>query len=230
MALHSPKYHLLPADLRKPPTECLKPILHRAVPPFQTPIIDPSVPTLLLFECVLAYMSPESSSSLLSWFVSEAGSVLGCIVYEMFGLNDAFGRVMLSNLKVSNSTQRLRLIKYPPATQHCDTWNRTIPRRSQSNKEVYNNRVYSGSSSHIEGHPEVVYRARGTRKVSQASTFADKSTKLECRVSKVEFLDEIEELELVLAHYAISWGLYVRDSEAAKDWGSWGLKQKVGGQ
>lgn len=26
------------------------------------------------------------------------------------------------------------------------------------------------------------------------------------RISKLEFLDEIEELELVLSHYAISWG------------------------
>lgn len=101
MALHSPKYHILPADLRKPAIECLKPILHNVAPPFQIPIIDPSVPTLLLFECVLAYMSPESSSSLLGWFVSEAKTVLGCIVYEMFGLSDSFGRVMLSNLKVN---------------------------------------------------------------------------------------------------------------------------------
>ena len=73
----------------------------------QPAILDPSLPTLLLFECVLVYMSPSSSSRLLEWFVqnhkrAQTGA-LGCIVYEMFGLNDAFGRVMINNLRVSKS-------------------------------------------------------------------------------------------------------------------------------
>ena len=59
-------------------------------------------------------MSPSASSALIQWFVdyfspsdSSAGTpnegrcaVLGGIVYEMFGLGDAFGRVMLNNLQV----------------------------------------------------------------------------------------------------------------------------------
>ena len=59
-------------------------------------------------------MSPSASSALIQWFVdyfsgsssSAATSThggcpaLGGIVYEMFGLGDAFGRVMLSNLQV----------------------------------------------------------------------------------------------------------------------------------
>jgi [phosphatase 2A protein]-leucine-carboxy methyltransferase len=49
-------------------------------------------------------MSPSSSSRLLEWFVnlikSSQNGVLGCIVYEMFGLEDAFGRVMINNLRV----------------------------------------------------------------------------------------------------------------------------------
>lgn len=47
-------------------------------------------------------MPLESSSRLLGWFANyNQNSVLGCIVYEMFGLNDAFGRVMINNLKAS---------------------------------------------------------------------------------------------------------------------------------
>lgn len=33
-----------------------------------------------------------------------------------------------------------------------------------------------------------------------------KLTTTSCRISKLEMLDEIEELELVLSHYAVSWG------------------------
>jgi [phosphatase 2A protein]-leucine-carboxy methyltransferase len=46
------------------------------------------------------------------------------------------------------------------------------------------------------------------------------------RISKLEFLDEIEELDLVLAHYAISWGLFLENSGSSAIWGAWGLTQK----
>ena len=39
------------------------------------------------------------------------------------------------------------------------------------------------------------------------------------RVWELELLDEVEELELVLSHYAVSWG--------ATGWGLWGLKERV---
>jgi [phosphatase 2A protein]-leucine-carboxy methyltransferase len=67
-------------------------------------MLSPTLPTLLLFECVLAYMEPATSNALIQWFVdyfaAAPGGLLGGVVYEMFKLNDAFGRVMLNNLKV----------------------------------------------------------------------------------------------------------------------------------
>jgi [phosphatase 2A protein]-leucine-carboxy methyltransferase len=48
-------------------------------------------------------------------------------------------------------------------------------------------------------------------------------------IAKLEFLDETEELDLVLDHYAISWGLYLASlSDDGSSWGDWGLKQKGG--
>ncbi|KXN87471.1 Leucine carboxyl methyltransferase 1 [Leucoagaricus sp. SymC.cos] len=111
--LHSPKYHLLPADLRSDPADTLQGPLTEPSKEMEAPILSSDCPTLLLFECVLAYMSIEASSRLLRWFVDrfsangdeesvKANGPLGCIIYEMFGLNDSFGRVMLNNLRVRN--------------------------------------------------------------------------------------------------------------------------------
>jgi [phosphatase 2A protein]-leucine-carboxy methyltransferase len=77
-------------------------------------MLSPTLPTLLLFECVLAYMNPAASNALIRWFVdyfstAAPGGLLGGVVYEMFKLNDAFGRVMLNNLKVCDEVLSLPL-------------------------------------------------------------------------------------------------------------------------
>ena len=51
-------------------------------------------------------MSPESASALIDWFMNHftsthEESIIGAIVYEMFGLQDTFGQAMLNNLRVS---------------------------------------------------------------------------------------------------------------------------------
>ena len=91
-SLQSPIYNLLPVDLRHPPATGLEP--HVA------PLLDPTLPTLVLCECVLAYLLPSTSDGLISWFREHCKNVLGVAIYEMFGLDDSFGRVMKSNLKV----------------------------------------------------------------------------------------------------------------------------------
>lgn len=115
-------YHLVPADLRHDPAQSLaphllspppsppspSPVLPTSTPenPEPEPILSPAHPTLLLFECVLAYMAPAASARLVQWFAdlhAGGGGVLGAVVYEMFGLQDAFGQVMLGNLQVRPS-------------------------------------------------------------------------------------------------------------------------------
>lgn len=96
--LHSRVYNLLDGDLRKP-DESLTQLTESKGN--EGPILDRSLPILLLFECVLVYMEPPQSSHIISWFTEQFNSVpLGVIVYEMFGLNDSFGRVMKNNLQV----------------------------------------------------------------------------------------------------------------------------------
>ena len=45
------------------------------------------------------------------------------------------------------------------------------------------------------------------------------------RISSLEMLDEVEELDLVLAHYAVTWGLKLPTGQKpSSKWIEWGLK------
>ncbi|KAG5637726.1 hypothetical protein H0H81_003436 [Sphagnurus paluster] len=185
-ALHAGKYHLLPGDLRMGPT---------ALSTLLTGILDSSLPTLLLFECVLVYMVPSASDAVLRWFVdyfSDAKTPLGAVVYEMFNLEDAFGKVMVSNLKSRN-------VSIPGAEPY-------------RNLEALSQRFLSTGFN--TAHSETLREIRRTWIAPD---------ELE-RLSMLEMLDEIEELELVLEHYAVSWGLAASGADAS--WGGWGLGKK----
>lgn len=189
MGLQSAMYHLLPADLRRPPAEALAALT--------SDIMSPSLPTLLLFECVLVYMTPAASSGLIQWFVDRFSAPdaapLGGIVYEMFGLNDSFGTVMMSNLRVRNVTLP-GAEPYPTVA--------SLPARFAQH-----------GFQHVG--------ALTLKDIRQRYVEADELQ----RISQLEMLDEIEELELVLAHYAITWG--VRTSGApSPTWAGWSLKRQ----
>ena len=50
-------------------------------------------------------------------------------------------------------------------------------------------------------------------------------TSLVSRISRLELLDEVEELNLVLKHYAIAWGAKTfLPAEKSSLWEQWGLK------
>ena len=89
--LTSPRYTLLPLDLR---TDSLDDVL---------PYLDTTLPTLFLAECVLCYMTPEQGEDVIRWFGSTFERCMG-VIYEMCGLEDQFGRVMRRNLAVSLCT------------------------------------------------------------------------------------------------------------------------------
>ncbi|KAF5357354.1 hypothetical protein D9758_005884 [Tetrapyrgos nigripes] len=190
ICLHAPKYHLLGTDLRKPMSENLGPLVSET-----TPLLDPSLPTLILSECVLCYMSVAESSAVLQWFREYfKNSVLGCVVYEMFGLEDAFGRVMVNNLKSRNVTL--------PGAEYSSDVN-VLPKR-------YLDIGFTTS------------RALTLREIRRAYVEPEE---LE-RISGLEMLDEVEELDLVLQHYAIISSLAVSSQEGLSLWEQWGLRVK----
>ncbi|TPR02274.1 Alg9-like mannosyltransferase family protein [Aspergillus niger] len=88
-ALHSPSYHLHPLDLRNLPTS---PAL---------PGLDPTLPTLLLSECCLIYLTPSEASLVVRHFtetIFPATTPVGLVLYEPIRPDDAFGRTMVANL------------------------------------------------------------------------------------------------------------------------------------
>jgi len=193
--LRSPVYNLIPVDLRTPPVVSLEPLLGSG----DDPLLSPSLPTLLLFECVLAYMAPSASNALIQWFVDyfvspAGGGLLGAVVYEMFKLGDAFGRVMLTNLKS-------RGVTLPGAEAQPDI-------ASLSNRFL----GLGFTSAQALTLREIRSRYIGPEERQQ--------------LSQLEMLDEVEELELVLDHYAISWGIRFPENWPREGSGVWGLTTK----
>jgi len=196
-ALHAPKYHLLPVDLRHPPSSTFGSLLAPSGNTGAGPILSPSLPTLLLFECVLVYMDPSSSDAILRWFVDHflrENTLLGAVVYEMFGLEDAFGKVMVNNLKSRN-------VSLPGAEPYPTV--DALPRRFLN-------------TGFTAAHALTLREIRRTY-------IALEELK---RLSALEMLDEVEELELVLEHYAVTWGLLLPATDVHTVWDGWGLREQ----
>lgn len=89
LLVKSERYALARADLRR--TEALDEVM------MQKCGLDPALPTLVLSECVLVYLEPAESGSVIEW-VSSRLKRAAFFVYEQIRPDDAFGKVMLSNL------------------------------------------------------------------------------------------------------------------------------------
>ncbi|XP_051789335.1 leucine carboxyl methyltransferase 1 [Erpetoichthys calabaricus] len=88
-SLNSDRYCIVGADLRDPP------MLEEKLRKFQ---LDTQLPTLLVAECVLVYMSPEQSSHLIKWAASTFHTAM-FISYEQVNMADRFGQIMIENLQ-----------------------------------------------------------------------------------------------------------------------------------
>ncbi|BGP02217.1 Leucine carboxyl methyltransferase 1 [Rhodotorula toruloides ATCC 204091] len=178
LGLSSPLYALLPGDLRNfdaLSVSLLSPPAFPSTSASTDPILLPSLPTLLLLECVLVYLPPPDTDAILLWFASTFAPGSAVVSYDPFGLDDSFGKVMRRNLA-------LRSLTLPGA----DSTPSLASLTSRLEKNGINGST--GSMSVREIRDEVV------------------PVKEKERVSKLENLDEVEELNLVLEHYAVTWG------------------------
>ncbi|KAI8878956.1 leucine carboxyl methyltransferase [Backusella circina FSU 941] len=63
--------------------------------------LDVDAPTLFLSECVLIYLAPQDSSTILQWITDTMTNTMFTL-YEQIKPDDAFGRMMLKNLSQRN--------------------------------------------------------------------------------------------------------------------------------
>ncbi|CAG5910799.1 leucine carboxyl methyltransferase 1 isoform 1-T1 [Menidia menidia] len=88
-SLDSDRYCIIGADLRDISN------MDEKLKKFQ---LDPELPTLLLSECVMVYMTPLQSSNLAHW-AAETFHTAMFINYEQVNMGDRFGQVMIENLQ-----------------------------------------------------------------------------------------------------------------------------------
>uniref|UniRef100_A0A669QEF3 Leucine carboxyl methyltransferase 1 n=1 Tax=Phasianus colchicus TaxID=9054 RepID=A0A669QEF3_PHACC len=88
-SLDSSRYSIVGADLRFSSDLEEKLKKHK---------LDVHLPTLLVAECVLVYMTPQQSANLLKWAASTF-PVAMFINYEQVNMADRFGQIMIENLQ-----------------------------------------------------------------------------------------------------------------------------------
>ena len=103
------KYSLLAADLSD--LDRVKDALSKAG-------FDPTLPTLVVSECVLIYMEPEHSDALIEWVGSTCPRAAFAI-YEQILPNDPFGRTMVRNI-ASRGCPLKSIAKYPVLEDMCE--------------------------------------------------------------------------------------------------------------
>lgn len=92
----SARYALQPADLRQPA---------QVAAAVAAAGLDPAKPTLVLLECVLVYLEPESAAGLLGW-AARAFPTSCVLSYDPTRPDDAFGRQMMLNLRARGTPFR----------------------------------------------------------------------------------------------------------------------------
>ncbi|KAI9142823.1 S-adenosyl-L-methionine-dependent methyltransferase [Paraphysoderma sedebokerense] len=103
--LFSNNYNILVGDLRTWEEDVITNLTKHG--------FDINTPTLYLSECVLIYLSPSEGDTILSWISEHHKSSLAFFIcYEQVNPDDAFGKVMINNLKARNLELK-SLSKYP---------------------------------------------------------------------------------------------------------------------
>jgi [phosphatase 2A protein]-leucine-carboxy methyltransferase len=161
------------------------------------PWVETNVPTLLISECCLIYLSPTDADAVLKYFTEmfQSTTPLGIVIYEPIRPHDAFGRTMVANLTARGI--------------HLQTLeaNATLEMQKQRLKRF----GFGAPKREDRDHGEDGVRANTDEGGVGAidldymwSSWVDYKEK--DRVTELEWMDEVEEWVLLMKHYCVAWG------------------------
>ncbi|KAL4866428.1 hypothetical protein BDV12DRAFT_172770 [Aspergillus spectabilis] len=191
--LHSPSYHIHAVDLRTlaqgaegvtSPAQAQQPANRLKE------LVDATLPTLLLSECCLIYLSPSEADGVVRYFTQtlfpppERADALGLILYEPIRPDDAFGRTMVANL----ATRGIQL--------------QTLHRYASLGAQRRRFREQGFDGGQAAADVDFLWERWVAEEEKE-------------RVGGLEMLDEMEEWKLLAQHYCVAWGW--RDGTARFD-------------
>ena len=134
--------------------------------------LDVSAPTLIITECVLVYIEKEFSERLCSAFSTHLTDAVW-VTYDMINPNDAFGKVMQSNLRAAAFS---------------------VPGFTDYPSLQAQERRFKGDTGWAE-----------SKSISMLSAYNKLISSAEKqRIAGIEIFDEVEEWELLMAHYCLT--------------------------
>lgn len=153
--------------------------------------INTELPTLVLSECVLCYSTPKQNQTIISFWKNLLKN-MSILIYEPISLNDLFGRQMMENL-AARGINLLTLNEYP-----------TLQSKAQFLKDIGFNSVAVTDISEIGGYGQL------------KSWFNPEELQ---RINRLELIDEMEEIRMLLKHYCLVYGLNFEPIE-----GEWSIR------
>lgn len=201
--LHTGKYHLIGFDLR----DLANSTSFRTVSDSLSKHIDFTLPTLVLSECVLCYLTPEENALIFKFWeecFKSSTKPLAFLIYEPMSLEDAFGKTMAHNL--SNRGIDLHTFhKFP----------NLYSRKSFLTDELGLKNVRLTDIAEVGGYGN---GGKGSQSWIESPELQ--------RINRLEFIDEIEEIQLLFKHYCLCYAEYVRnDSDSFSSIKRWKWKE-----
>lgn len=141
--------------------------------------IDLNRPTLVISECVLCYLTPQDNLNIIRfWNEQFQNTLMALVIYEPLSLNDPFGKQMSENL-ISRGINLLTFDEFP-----------TLESKITFLKDACNLRnVKATDMSSIGGYSR-----------NEKSWINETDTN---KINKLELIDEVEEIQLLLLHYCL---------------------------
>ena len=184
---HPSGYYIHALDLREiqaKVNEDAKDSKDKTIQPHGTEAIDANLPTLIISECCLMYLSSADSERALHYFINLfAPSVsLAILIYETFRPNDAYGRMMVDNLHKGKHIHLQSIEKFGTLS-------------SQRNRLASLGFCDSNNVS-------------GGNKAADMWFLWEKwvSKEHKDKINRLELFDEVEELVMLFRHYCVVWG------------------------